>query len=325
MIIYKSEKSKNVTETVNLDHLPRIQGYDFEKRFDFKRFVESYATSGFQATNLARAITITNQMIKDATIFLAFTSNMVSSGMRDIITYLVKNKKVHFLVTTAGGIEEDLIKCMKPFHLGKFGAPGEVLFRKGVNRTGNIFIPNDRYLEFERFMTPFLEKVYKEQNQIGRPLSTSEIIKMAGLEIDNKSSFLYWAAKNDIPVICPALTDGAFGDMMYFAKKRHPDFAVDITRDMNQIVDRCMNIEKSGAIILGGGVAKHYVLNANIFREGLDYVVYINTAQEFDGSDSGAKIDEAVTWGKIKPDAKAVKVHADATLVFPLLVAAAFK
>lgn len=77
-------------------------------------------------------------------------------------------------------------------------------------------------------------------------------------------------------------------------------------------------------IILGGGLPKHHICNANLMRNGADFAVYINTAQEFDGSDSGAKPDEAVSWGKITPEAKPVKVHADATLVFPLLVSQTF-
>ncbi|VAH71597.1 unnamed protein product [Triticum turgidum subsp. durum] len=81
---------------------------------------------------------------------------------------------------------------------------------------------------------------------------------------------------------------------------------------------------KTGAIILGGGLPKHHICNANMFRNGADYAVYINTAQEFDGSDSGAHPDEAVSWGKIKGSAKPVKVHCDATIAFPLLVAATF-
>ncbi|VDM65650.1 unnamed protein product [Strongylus vulgaris] len=81
---------------------------------------------------------------------------------------------------------------------------------------------------------------------------------------------------------------------------------------------------RTGVLILGGGVVKHHINNANLMRNGSDYTVYINTGMEFDGSDSGAQPDEAVSWGKIKPAAQAVKVCADATLVFPLLVAETF-
>lgn len=59
-------------------------------------------------------------------------------------------------------------------------------------------------------------------------------------------------------------------------------------------------------------------------RNGADFAVYLNTAQEFDGSDSGARPDEAISWGKIKPDAKPVKVCGDATILFPLLLSQTF-
>ncbi|KAJ0798099.1 Deoxyhypusine synthase [Helianthus annuus] len=85
------------------------------------------------------------------------------------------------------------------------------------------------------------------------------------------------------------------------------------------------NPRKTGMIILGGGLPKHHICNANMMRNGADYAVFINyTAQEFDGSDSGARPDEAVSWGKIRASAKSVKVHCDATVAFPLLVAETF-
>lgn len=77
-------------------------------------------------------------------------------------------------------------------------------------------------------------------------------------------------------------------------------------------------------IILGGGLIKHHTCNANLMRNGADFSVYINTGQEFDGSDSGASPDEAVSWGKIRIDAKPVKICVDATIVFPLIVSQTF-
>jgi deoxyhypusine synthase len=77
-------------------------------------------------------------------------------------------------------------------------------------------------------------------------------------------------------------------------------------------------------IILGGGVIKHHICNANLMRNGADFSVYINTAQEFDGSDAGARPDEAISWGKIRIDAKPVKVYAECSLVLPILIGESF-
>ena len=303
-----------------------IRGYDFEEGMDFDRFLERYMSTGFQATNIGRAIEVAKKMRGEkVTVFFGYTSNMVSSGIRDVIRYLVKNRMVHVLVTTAGGVEEDIIKCLKPFVLGRFDAKGAELREKGINRIGNVFVPNDRYIKFERFMNVFLPKMLEKQRGLGRPLAPSELVRELGKEINDERSIYYWAYKNDIPVFCPALTDGSFGDMTYFFKKKNPEFRIDIMDDLIRINDIAINAEKTGIILLGAGVIKHHICNANLFRDGADYALYINTAQEFDGSDAGARPDEAVSWGKIRPEAKSVKVYGDATIIFPLVVAGAFK
>jgi deoxyhypusine synthase len=303
-----------------------IEGYDFEKGMDFEKFLESYGSTGFQASNIARAIEVARKMREEnVTVFFGYTSNMVSSGIRDVIRYLVKNRMVHVLVTTAGGVEEDIIKCLKPFVLGRFDAKGAELREKGINRIGNVFVPNDRYIKFEKFMNAFLAKMLEKQKGLGRPLAPSELIRELGKEINHEKSIYYWAYKNDIPVFCPALTDGSFGDMTYFFKKKNKEFRIDIMDDLIRINDIAINAEKTGIMLLGAGVIKHHICNANLFRDGADYALYINTAQEFDGSDAGARPDEAVSWGKIRPEAKSVKVYGDATIIFPLVVAGAFR
>jgi deoxyhypusine synthase len=309
----------------NVDNLPQIKGYDFDQPFDFDTFMSAYGTTGFQASHLAQAIEVVRAMRREkATIFFGFTSNMISSGIREIITYLVKHKHVHVIVTPAGGIEEDIIKTFKPFHLGTFDVPGEQLFDNGINRTGNIFVPNDRFVDFDKFMREFLEKIYEDYTKKGKTVNTQVLNRELGLAINSEESYLTWAARNNIPVVCPALMDGSFGDMVHFFRQRYPDFVIDCASDIDVLIKTALNSEKTGALILGAGMCKHYILNANIFREGLDYTVYINTSQEFDGSDSGARIEEAITWGKVKPRTPAVKVHADATIAFPLIVAATF-
>lgn len=313
-------------ECINLDHFPHIKGYDFNEKFDFNEFLKAYSTTGFQASKLGEAIEVIKAMRREnAAIFLAYTSNIVSSGVREVIRYLVEHRFVDVLVTTAGGVEEDFIKSLKPFVLGSFEADGNYLFEKGVNRIGNIFVTNDRYAYFEKKMNDVLDDVYQKQIERKKALCSSEIIEIMGKSIDDEESILYWASRNNIPVFCPAVTDGAMGDMIFFMKQRQPDFLVDVSEDMQRIVKLALNAKKTGVIILGGGVAKHYTLNAQIFREGCDFAVYVNTGNEFDGSDSGAKTDEAITWGKIKANAPQAKVHGDATIIFPLIVAGLVK
>jgi deoxyhypusine synthase len=125
-------------------------------------------------------------------------------------------------------------------------------------------------------------------------------------------------------VFCPGLTDGSIGDMLYFHLWHRAGFVVDIAQDVRGINDISVKAKRSGMVILGGSLPKHHVCNANLMRNGADYAVFINTGNEFDGSDSGARPDEAVSWGKIKLTASPVKIYAEASLVFPLLVAETF-
>ncbi len=305
--------------------LPEVHGYDFNKGVNYDKLLDSYLTTGFQATHLAKAINMIKRMRQEkCTIYLGYTSNMVTSGLRNVFRFLVEHKMVDIVVTTAGGIEEDIIKCIKPFFIGEFAMDGKELREKGINRAGNILIPNSRYCAFEDFFIPLIKTMAEEQKKTGKVFSPSDLIWRLGKAINNKESIYYWAYKNNIPVFCPALTDGSMGDMLYFHSYENPDFKLDDIQDIRKLHDITITAKKTGLIILGGGVVKHHILNSNMMRNGADYAVYINTGQEYDGSDSGARPDEAVSWGKILPGAQSIKVFGDATILFPLVVAKTF-
>ncbi|OAA52690.1 Deoxyhypusine synthase (DHS) [Beauveria brongniartii RCEF 3172] len=278
---------------------------------------------GFQASAMSEAIRIINEMQawKDpetgdkTTIFLGYTSNLISSGLRGVLRWLIEHKHVSAVVTTAGGIEEDFIKCLGETYMGSFSAVGADLRKKGLNRIGNLVVPNANYCAFEDWVVPILDKMLEEQEASKGTddevsWTPSKIIHRLGKEINDERSVYYWAYKNDIPVFCPALTDGSLGDMLYFHtfKSSPQQLKVDIVEDIRKINTISVRAKRAGMIILGGGVVKHHIANACLMRNGAESAVYINTGQEFDGSDAGARPDEAVSWGKIKIGADSVKV-----------------
>lgn len=343
-----------------------VHGIDYSKpssrNATAKDIVEGMKNMGCQASSLAKACEIIEEMrawrgkhideleeherkgqfdengYQKTTIFMGYTSNLISSGLRDTLRFLVQHKMVDAIVSTAGGIEEDIIKCLAPTYMSEFSAPGKQLRDKGMNRIGNMVVPNDNYCKFEEWMVPLLDTMLEEQNAFaekekasaldaGLPFWTpSKFIDRLGKEINDESSVLYWCHKNNIPIFCPALTDGSIGDMLFFHTFRASpkQIRLDIVEDIRKINSMSMNAFKAGMLILGGGLIKHHIANACLMRNGADYAVYINTGQEFDCSDAGARPDEAVSWGKIKAEAKSVKVYSDVTLVFPLIVAATF-
>lgn len=348
----------------------KIGGIDYTKpeATDMRAsdLIDSMKKMGFQASALGQACDIIDNMrswrgkhidtlsdhdrkgsfddkgFQKTTIFMGYTSNLISSGIRETLCYLVKNKMVDALVTTAGGIEEDIIKCLAPTYLGEFSLQGSKLRDQGLNRIGNLLVPNDNYCKFEEWIVPIFDKMLEEQDAYvasegndcleanqdwESPIWTpSKLIYRLGKEINDESSVIYWAYKNKIPIFCPAITDGSIGDMLFFHtfKASPKNLRLDIVSDIRKVNSMSMEASRAGMIILGGGLIKHHIANACLMRNGADYAVYINTAQEFDGSDAGARPDEAVSWGKIKAEAKSVKVYADVSLVWPLIVAATF-
>ena len=243
-----------------------------------------------------------------------------------MIRYLVEHKMVDCIVTTAGGIEEDFMKCLADTLIGDFELSGKKLFNMSLNRNGNLLIPDGTYGLLEEWLIPIFDKMLEEEINEGVKWTPSKVIRRLGKEIDNPKSVYYWAYKNDIPVFSPALTDGGMGDYLFMHSFKHDgrSISIDIVEDVRRMNFIAVRAVKSAVFALGGGVSKHHVLNANALRYGADFVVLVNTAQEFDGCDSGARPDEGVSWGKIQLKATPVKVFSEVSLVLPLLISQTF-
>lgn len=146
----------------------------------------------------------------------------------------------------------------------------------------------------------------------------------------SQSTVLHWAAKEEVPIFSPSFSDG---DIMSYllpfpssspTSAELPRLQIDLVRDIHGVNKLAMLSKRTGMIICGGGVVKHHVCNANLMRNGADYTVLISNGQEFDGSDAGARLDEAVSWGKVRWDGASVKIYAEVSMVLPLLITQVF-
>jgi deoxyhypusine synthase len=208
------------------------------------------------------------------------------------------------------------------FH-GSFGADDRLLHKKGINRLGNIFIPLECYgTILEEKMQPILGALYSMKRKWSPKDLIWEFGRCLASEKNGKDSILYWAWKNKIPVFVPGITDGAFGSQLWMYYQDHRDFTIDLFSDEQDLSDIVFQAKKMGAFIIGGGISKHHTIWWAQFREGLDYAVYVTTAVEFDGSLSGARMREAVSWGKVKEKACYVTVEGDATVLLPFMIGA---
>ena len=283
---------------------------------------ELYKSGGFTAKKVAVGVDILEKMIKEKNCikFLSFPACIISTGTRGVIKELLKRKLFDVVITTCGTLDHDLARVWKDYLHGSFMADDVELHNKGINRLGNIFVPTESYgMILEEKMQPIIDALYKKKQR----WSTKDIIWQFGKNLENekngKNSIIYWAWKNKIPIFVPGITDGAFGSQLWMYYQDHRDFTIDLLKDEQDLSDIIFNAKKTGAFIIGGGISKHHVIWWAQFRDGLDHAVYLTTAAEYDGSLSGARLREAISWGKLKEQADNVTIEGDATVFLPLI------
>jgi deoxyhypusine synthase len=276
------------------------------------------AGGGFVAKKVGVAVDILEQMERDEACvkFLSFPACIVATGCRGVIRDLVQKKLVDAIITTCGTLDHDLARTWKKYYHGDFMMDDVKLHRAGINRLGNILVPNESYgLVLEERMQPILHELWQAGK---REVSGKELVWEFGKRA-NRSSILYWARKNKIPIYVPGIFDGAFGSQLWLFWQDHRGFKLDQFSDQQELANIVFEAKRTGALMIGGGISKHHTIWWNQFRGGLDYAVYITTAPEWDGSLSGARMREAVSWGKVKEKAKYVTVEGDATVLLPLI------
>ena len=299
-----------------------IQDISITRESSLEKIFEQMSKSGgFESRNLADCLDVLTVMIKDDNCqkFLSFVGAIISTGLRGIIKDMIKNRWFNTVITTCGALDHDIARHFSNYNEGSFTLDDVTLAEEKIHRLGNILVPMDSYGPLiEEKMQSFLEEEY---NKGTREMSTEDICKMIGDHL-GEDSFLYWASKNEIKVIVPGIMDGAVGSQIWMFTQKHADFKLNITKDADVLSGLIFKAKKSGALMLGGGISKHHTLWWNQYRDGLDFAVYITTAQEFDGSLSGALVREAISWGKVTQNAKQTTVHAEITTVLPFLYSA---
>ncbi len=283
--------------------------------------VEAYGSiHGFMAGHLYRAIEILGEAVKRAELrFLSFTANLVSTGLRGILAQLIREKIFNVVVTTSGALDHDIARGFGgKYYKGYFEADDSYLASLEIHRLGNVFIPLESYgMVIEKTIHDILDEVSRDKKE----WSIYELLWEIGSRISDKHSILRAAYEKKIPVIVPGWPDGAFGTALFTYSQVH-GLKIDYMKDMSLIAEKVFsNKGLSAALIIGGGISKHHVIWWSQFMDGLDYVVYITTAVEYDGSLSGAHPREAVSWGKVKPQGKKAIVYGDATIILPIIAA----
>jgi deoxyhypusine synthase len=286
------------------------------------------ASGGFTAKAVGEGVDLLARILGDRemTRFLSFPADLVATGTRGVLAELVRDGYIDAVVTTCGTLDHDIARSFRPYYHGEWNLDDVELHRKGLYRLGNLVIPQSNYGPVvERFVQPLLRKLWKGGT---RALSTRDLVWAIGDALGPKrgaGSLARAAFDRKVPVFVPGITDGAVGSQLWLFWQDHKGLSVDLMADEQALSDLVYGAKRTGAVMLGGGISKHHTIWWNQFREGLDAALYITTAVEWDGSLSGARTREAVSWGKVKPTARHTTVDGDATVLFPLMVGAALE
>lgn len=278
---------------------------------------------GFTPKALTDAIHVWRTMrAEGAKILLSIPAAPFATGLRGTINQLIREGLVHGIITTCGTLDHDLARTWGAYHHGAFEMDDKELLKREVHRLGSVLVPRASYGELlEQRLTPLFEALFEKEKHV----STSQLCRFLGEKIapekTRDDSILYQASKHNVPIVIPGPTDGAVGYQIWLRYQMDRAIRLDLLKDEQLLHEFVQDSKKLGGVILGGGISKHHLIWWAQFRGGLDYAVAITTAPEYDGSLSGARLREAISWGKIKAGAKQVTVEGDLTLILPLIVA----
>jgi len=331
-----------------------VKDYDFSAIADGDNAVHSLidqmaTAGGFTATKLATARTIladmkqqinaANSDPKQVANWLSFPACLCATGTRGFFVESLRQQMFNVVSTTCGMLDHDIARAYKHYYHGAFELDDIELGEHGLMRLGNVIVPNESYGEIiEAMVMPVLEEIRNDriaaaglnadEDKISADLwlgfGSAHLIWELGKRIGTPDTLIYWAAKHRIPVVIPGITDGSIGAQLFMFRQRHSEFHLDTLADEQVLSDITWTTETSNALMVGGGISKHHVIWWNQYRGGLDSAVYITTAPEHDGSLSGARLREAISWGKMRPEAPNVCVEGDASVLLPLLGADLF-
>ena len=304
--------------------MEKISQIDLKTAIKVEDLISQYKKAGvLGAGDLARGTYILQEMFQsDATVFLGLAGPMVASGLRIVITDLIRDGLVDAVVSNGANIVHDLIEAFGGSHYkGFFEADDAALRKEGFARIGNVFSRMEDFETFEERIQKLLSGI---DEGLRRNISVMELTAELGKKLRDKKSFLKAAYEKGVPVFSPGITDSMLGLQMWIFSQDHP-LVLNVLKDMTRLSDMVFEAKKTGGIFLGGGLPKHYIMGANLLRGGLDMAVQITLDRPEGGGLSGARLEEGISWGKVKKRSKKATIIGDATMLFPLMVWAARK
>jgi deoxyhypusine synthase len=271
------------------------------------------------AGRIGLAARILTEMLSDeeCTVFLSLAGPLVPGGLRQIIGELVDRGYIDAIVTTGANIVHDVIEALGYHHfVGSFFADDSELHKRGIGRIGDVYVELKAYEAVEKLVRQVLDEINEEER---RRLALQHFLNRISEKLQDKTAILSRCKARNVPIFSPGFLDSMIG-LNLWTYSQTKVLTIDLLQDLKNLMQLGLDAKRSGAIILGGGTPKHHALMANILGGGVDLAVQITMDRPEAGGLSGAYLEEAISWGKIRTKGKHVTVIGDATVCFPMVV-----
>jgi deoxyhypusine synthase len=308
------------------------------KKYNVVPMVEAMEDMAFQARNLSRAARIFNMMQEDkeCVVFLTLAGSLISAGLKQVVTDLVKNNMVDAIVSTGANIvDQDFFEALGFKHYkGTQFTDDQMLRELMIDRIYDTYIDEEDLRKCD-------DTIAQVCNSLShKPYSSREFIIEMGRFLDENNkyarsreeSIVYNCYKKGIPIFVPAFSDCSAGFGLVHHQYHNPEshVSIDSAKDFLEITKIKIANNESGIFMIGGGVPKNFVQDIVVATEILEsdapmhkYAVQITVADERDGALSGSTLKEACSWGKVDTVNEQM-VFAEATVAMPLIAGYAY-
>jgi deoxyhypusine synthase len=253
---------------------------------------------------------------------ISLAGPIVPGGLRNVLVKLVDEGYLNGVVTTGANVTHDMLEGLGHRHIaGSETADDETLRRRGLSRIYDLLVRQKAIEDLERTARKMLDNLPEERR---RNISSHELLWEFGRQMKDRNSLLATAHKRSVPIFCPGIFDSMLGLDLWTYSQLNP-LLINPFKDFSKLVNLTYESKRVGAIILGGGMPKHHLLIANSYRGGVDAAIQITLDRAEGGGASGAPLEEAISWGKIKRRNKVATLVGDATVIFPLVTLAALE
>jgi deoxyhypusine synthase len=301
----------------------KINQMNIQEKMTVQDIIEEMGKSGvLGAGRLYRATKLFSQVIKEpeTLVFLSIAGPLVPGGLRNIIRDLIEREEIDALITSSANITHDLLEAFGGNHYRDIQGDDERLCEMGMGRIGDLYTKSKDFEVFEKEINHLFSEICHDKTDF----NIREFLYEIGSRIEDDNSILKIAAQRNIPIYCPGIIDSMLGLQLWmYTQENH--LVLDVVGDMHELSDLVYSSKKVAAVMLGGGLPKHYALASNLLKGGVDAAIQVTMDRGETGSLGGAPLEEAKSWAKAKCGSNLVTVIGDATIIFPLMVASAWE